>query len=81
MDQNYLLNSVGGVEVILIPGSGSSVCVFEPETQTSAGSSQLLRATILDKELVFQPTGNNIISEDELLKVIRWYSYRKTFLK
>ncbi len=73
--ENYLLNSIDGVDVILIPGSGSSVCVFEPETQASPG----LRATILDKELAFQPTGNDVISEDELLKVIRWYSYRKTF--
>ncbi|MFC0516766.1 hypothetical protein ACFFGT_21340 [Mucilaginibacter angelicae] len=79
MDQNYLLNSIDGVDVILIPGSGSYVCVFEPETQTSPDLAQPMLATILDKELAFQPTGNNSISEDELLKVIRWYSYRKTF--
>jgi len=79
MDQNYLLNSIDGVDVILIPGSGSYVCVFEPETQTNPGSPQPLRATILDKELAFQPTDGDNISEEELLKVIRWYSYRKTF--
>jgi hypothetical protein len=79
MDQNYLLNSIDGVDVILIPGSGSSVCVFEPETQNNPGLPQPLRATILDKELAFQPTGGDNISEEELLKVIRWYSYRKTF--
>ena len=79
MDQNYLLNSIDGVDVILIPGSGGSVCVFEPEAQANPGLPQPLRATILDKELAFQPTGDCAISEDELLKVIRWYSYRKTF--
>ncbi|WP_121809491.1 hypothetical protein [Mucilaginibacter kameinonensis] len=79
MDQHYLLNSIDGVDVILIPGSGSSVCVFDPGAQPSPGLPEPLRATILDKELAFQQTGGITISEEELLKVIRWYSYRKTF--
>jgi hypothetical protein len=74
---------MSGIEVIVIPELECRINVLDPIRHEidPQKSDQIVYATILNRELAFQVVSIRCPQLKEIVSVIRWYSFHKTFAK
>jgi hypothetical protein len=82
MDCNCHLTSIVGIEVIIVPELNCQIRVIGP-AEYAMGSpydGEMIFATIMNRELGFQVISESCPDLEEIVNVIRWYSFQKTFI-